>query len=100
MLRNIRFGWKGISTPEFIVEWGVSVVGARKKVVVEVPCFVGEEDVVRAVEEVLCEKYGVVAVDALRRRLGVTELREDVPVYEDVAVLREKEGKRVVSSQE
>ena len=65
-----------------------------KRVWVEVPDWVDEELVRKKVKEITYS-LSYVPVDYLRKKLGVTELKEDIFVDESIAGLREKERRRI-----
>ena len=65
-----------------------------KRVWVEVPDWVDEELLRKKVKE-MAYSLSYVPVDYLRRRLGVTELKEDISISESIVGLREKERRRI-----
>ena len=65
-----------------------------KGVWVEVPDWVDEELVRKKVKEI-AYSLSYVPVDYLRKRLGVTELKEDISISESIVGLREKERRRI-----
>ncbi|MBO3798473.1 MAG: hypothetical protein QXI42_07660 [Thermoproteota archaeon] len=67
-------------------------------VTIKVPPWVREEIVVKDVEKLLEEKYGIVSAESLRKRFNIKTLREDINVDEHkVLALRESEKKRLQS---
>ena len=66
-----------------------------KRVWVEVPDWVDEELLRKKVKE-MAYSLSYVPVDYLRKRLGVTELKEDISISESIVGLREKERRRIV----
>ena len=65
-----------------------------KRVWVEVPDWVDEELLRKKVKE-MAYSLSYVPVDYLRRRLGITELKEDISISESIVGLREKERRRI-----
>ena len=65
-----------------------------KRVWVEVPDWVDEEFIKKKVKEI-AYSLSYVSVDYLRKRLGVTELKEDISIDESILGLREKERERI-----
>ena len=65
-----------------------------KRVWVEVPDWVDEDLVKKRVKE-LAYTLSYVPVDYLRKRLGVTELKENISIDESTLGLREKERERI-----
>ena len=65
-----------------------------KRVWVEVPDWVDEELLRKKVKE-MAYSLSYVPVDYLRKRLGVTELKEDISISESIVGLREKERRRI-----
>jgi len=65
-----------------------------KRVWVEVPDWVDEDLVKKRVKEI-AYSLSYVSVDYLRKRLGVTELKEDISIDESILGLREKERERI-----
>ncbi|MCD6536064.1 MAG: hypothetical protein J7K49_03420 [Thaumarchaeota archaeon] len=65
-----------------------------KKIWVEVPDWVDEELLRKKVKE-MAYSLSYVPVDYLRKRLGVTELKEDISISESIVGLREKERRRI-----
>ena len=65
-----------------------------KRVWVEVPDWVDEELVRKKVKEI-AYSLSYVPVDYLRKKLGITELKEDIFVDESIMGLREKERRRI-----
>ena len=65
-----------------------------KRVWVEVPDWVDEELLRKKVKEI-AYSLSYVPVDYLRRRLGITELKEDISISESIVGLREKERRRI-----
>jgi len=65
-----------------------------KRVWVEVPDWVDEDLVKKRVKEI-AYSLSYVSVDYLRKRLGITELKEDISIDESILGLREKERERI-----
>ena len=65
-----------------------------KRVWVEVPDWVDEELVRKKVKEI-AYSLSYVPVDYLRKKLGITELKEDISISESIVELREKERRRI-----
>jgi len=65
-----------------------------KRVWVEVPDWVDEELLRKKVKE-MTYSLSYVPVDYLRKRLGITELKEDISISESIVGLREKERRRI-----
>ena len=67
-----------------------------KVVAIKIPDWIGEEELTSDVERLLEEKYGVVSIKAIRRRLGMRARIERVEVDEKyVLSLREAEKRRL-----
>ena len=64
-----------------------------KKIWVEVPDWVDEELLRKKVKEI-AYSLSYVPVDYLRKKLGITELKEDISISESIVGLREKERER------
>jgi len=65
-----------------------------KRVWIEVPDWVDEELVRKKVKEI-AYSLSYVPVDYLRKKLGITELKEDISISESIVELREKERRRI-----
>ena len=65
-----------------------------KRVWIEVPDWVDEELFRKKVKEITYS-LSYVPVDHLRKKLGITELKEDIFVDESIMGLREKERRRI-----
>ncbi len=67
-----------------------------KVVAIKIPDWIGEEELTSDVERLLEEKYGVVSIKAIRRRLDMRARIERVEVDEKyVLSLREAEKRRL-----
>ena len=67
-----------------------------KVVAIKIPDWIGEEELTNDVERLLEEKYGVVSIKAIRRRLDMRARIERVEVDERyVLSLREAEKRRL-----
>ena len=64
---------------------------------VKVPSWVTDEELERAVMEAIAS-LSYVPVDVIRKKLGITELTEEIEVEIDVKELRERENKRLSRS--
>ena len=65
-----------------------------KRVWIEVPDWVDEELVRKKVKEI-AYSLSYVPVDYLRKKLSITELKEDISISESIVELREKERRRI-----
>jgi len=65
-----------------------------KRVWVEVPDWVDEDLVKKRVKEI-AYSLSYVPVDYLRKKLGVTELKEDISIDESILELRKEERERI-----
>ena len=67
-----------------------------KTISIKVPDWVKEDEFIRDVKKLLEDKYGVVSVEVVRRRFGVTPSLDRIEVDEGkILALREAEKERL-----
>jgi len=68
----------------------------NKTITIKIPKWVKEEDLKKVIEKILTEEYGIVSVKTLREKLGITKLKEKIPINEkEILELRKKEKSRL-----